>query len=77
MTYPGFKPTELTELPHGLEAPQLLDRVTRAQEFNVSYIQFIFNMSKTVLYPQMERFTSVKLKMLKSSIKTILSDFLE
>ncbi|PIK56052.1 hypothetical protein BSL78_07027 [Apostichopus japonicus] len=34
MTYPGFKPTELTELPHGLEAPQLLDRVTQAQEFN-------------------------------------------
>ncbi|XP_071845648.1 protein FAM227B-like [Apostichopus japonicus] len=40
MTYPGFKPTELTELPHGLEAPQLLDRVTRAQEFNTGFSKF-------------------------------------
>ena len=36
MTFPGFNKKELTDLPHGLEAPQILNRVTKAQDFNVS-----------------------------------------
>ncbi|XP_041465237.1 protein FAM227B-like isoform X2 [Lytechinus variegatus] len=40
MSYPGFNKNELTELPHGLEAPQILDRVTRAQDFNAGFNKF-------------------------------------
>ena len=34
--FPGFRKRELTELPGQLEAPQILNRVTKAQDFNVS-----------------------------------------
>lgn len=40
MSYPGFSRNELTELPHGLESPQILDRVTRAQDFNAGFNKF-------------------------------------
>ncbi|XP_063955987.1 protein FAM227B-like isoform X2 [Lytechinus pictus] len=40
MSYPGFNKNELTELPHGLEAPQILDRVTRAQDYNAGFNKF-------------------------------------
>ena len=35
-SYPGFFPNEVTPLPGQLEAPQLLNRVTKAQCFPVS-----------------------------------------
>lgn len=38
VNYPGFHKRELTELPGQLEAPQLLHRVTKAQQFNVCNI---------------------------------------
>ena len=34
--FPGFRAKELPELPGQLEAPQLLHRITKAQDFNVS-----------------------------------------
>ena len=37
-SYPGFFPHEVTPLPGQLEAPQLLNRVTKAQQFPVSCI---------------------------------------
>lgn len=40
--FPGFRPKELPELPGQLEAPQLLHRITKAQDFNVSYCNFVF-----------------------------------
>ncbi|XP_071484549.1 protein FAM227B-like [Diadema antillarum] len=40
MSYPGFNRNELNELPHGLEAPQILDRVTRAQDYNAGFNKF-------------------------------------
>ena len=44
--FPGFRKGELTELPSQLEAPLLLNRVTKAQDFSVSgfyiWIFFIF-----------------------------------
>ena len=36
-SYPGFFPHEVTPLPGQLEAPQLLNRVTKAQQFPVSW----------------------------------------
>ena len=33
--FPGFVEAELTELPGQMEAPQILHRVTKAQDFNV------------------------------------------
>lgn len=36
VSFPGFRQNELTELPSQLEAPQLLNKVTEAQTFNVS-----------------------------------------
>ncbi|XP_038074010.1 protein FAM227B-like isoform X2 [Patiria miniata] len=39
-TFPGFSRKELTELPHGLEAPQILDRITKAQDFNSGFSKF-------------------------------------
>ncbi|XP_071794283.1 protein FAM227B-like isoform X3 [Asterias amurensis] len=39
-TFPGFSRSELTELPHGLEAPQILDRITKAQDFNTGFNKF-------------------------------------
>lgn len=35
--FPGHRPSELPELPGQLEAPQLLHRVTTAQDFNVRF----------------------------------------
>ncbi|XP_072037966.1 protein FAM227A-like [Amphiura filiformis] len=40
MTFPGFNKKELTDLPHGLEAPQILNRVTKAQDFNSGFSKF-------------------------------------
>lgn len=40
MTFPGFNKKELTDLPHGLEAPQILNRVTKAQDFNSGFNKF-------------------------------------
>ena len=34
-TFPGFRVGELTELPTQIEAPHILHRVTKAQDFNV------------------------------------------
>ena len=39
-SYPGFFPNEVTPLPGQLEAPQLLNKVTKAQKFPVSQITF-------------------------------------
>ncbi|XP_022100855.1 protein FAM227B-like isoform X2 [Acanthaster planci] len=39
-SFPGFSRKELTELPHGLEAPQILDRITKAQDFNSGFNKF-------------------------------------
>lgn len=36
--FPGFRAKELTELPGQLEAPQLLHRITKAQDFNVRFL---------------------------------------
>ena len=34
--FPGFRVGELTELPTQIEAPHILHRVTKAQDFNVN-----------------------------------------
>ncbi|XP_077989185.1 protein FAM227B-like isoform X2 [Glandiceps talaboti] len=39
-SFPGFNRKELTELPHQLESPQILDRVTQAQDFNPGFKKF-------------------------------------
>ena len=39
-SYPGFFPNEVTPLPGQLEAPQLLNKVTKAQQFPVSQTAF-------------------------------------
>nr|CAB3244464.1 protein FAM227B [Phallusia mammillata] len=39
ITFPGFRPKELTELPSQLEAPQLLNRITEAQTFNKGFLK--------------------------------------
>jgi hypothetical protein len=36
-SFPGFRRGELTELPSQLESPQILHRVTKTQDFNVSF----------------------------------------
>ncbi|XP_070542673.1 protein FAM227B-like isoform X2 [Ptychodera flava] len=38
--FPGFNRKELTELPHQLESPQILDRVTQAQDYNPGFKKF-------------------------------------
>ncbi|XP_071965232.1 protein FAM227B-like [Antedon mediterranea] len=38
--YAGYNRHELNELPHGLEAPQILNRVTKAQNFNTGFEKF-------------------------------------
>ncbi|XP_077863821.1 protein FAM227B-like [Saccoglossus kowalevskii] len=39
-SFPGFNRKELTELPHQLESPQILDRVTHAQDFKPGFKKF-------------------------------------
>ena len=39
--FPGFREKELPELPGQLEAPQLLHRITKAQDFNVGDWSYI------------------------------------
>jgi len=36
-TFPGFRHHELIELPGQLESPPILHRVTKAQDYNVSF----------------------------------------
>ena len=38
--FPGFRVGELTELPTQIEAPHILHRVTKAQDFNVNTVCF-------------------------------------
>ncbi|XP_039267604.2 protein FAM227B-like [Styela clava] len=38
-TFPGFRLNELTELPSQLEAPQMLNKITEAQDFNRGFSQ--------------------------------------
>lgn len=38
--FPGFRQGELVELPHQLEAPQLLHRITNIQDFNPGFRKF-------------------------------------
>ncbi|XP_033109646.1 protein FAM227B-like isoform X2 [Anneissia japonica] len=38
--YSGYSAHELNDLPHGLEAPQILDRITKAQSFNSGFEKF-------------------------------------
>ena len=40
--FPGFHPGELPQLPGQLEAPQLLHRVTKAQDFKVAQYSLLF-----------------------------------